>query len=351
MSPREIQVAVVGMGGIGGRHAECYRQNPRAKLVAVCDTDKEKAEKAAATYDVPAFTSVKQMLQAELRLDAASVTTAGEENGSHHYKPTMELLAADVPVLGEKPISNKISEGRKMVARAKERELPYGINLNHRFTPAARRARQWLEDGRLGEMNMIHMLMWINNAKETSPHFHMRALHSHSIDVMRYFAADVKQVHAFFKKGAGRATWSNAQVNMLFESGVIGHLVGSYDGGGPGHPWGLERCELVGQDGRVVLEDACVELTYQPRKEKESETYCNLGGMTHFGETFQSRIDAWIDDLLKGTPPEQVDGKAEDALKAQLVIEAAIRSWETGKVVNVPPVQTRRSSATGSVAS
>ena len=44
---------------------------------------------------------------------------------------------------------------------------------------------------------------------------------------------------------------------------------------------------------------------------------------------------AWVDDLLNKTPPEQVDARAEDALRAQLVIEAAIESWETGKVVEL----------------
>ena len=33
--------------------------------------------------------------------------------------------------------------------------------------------------------------------------------------------------------------------------------------------------------------------------------------------------------------PDKVDGRAEDALKAQLVIEAAIKSWDTGKVVSL----------------
>ena len=42
-------------------------------------------------------------------------------------------------------------------------------------------------------------------------------------------------------------------MNLMFESGVIGHLMGSYDGGGPGHQWGLERCEVVGQDARIVI--------------------------------------------------------------------------------------------------
>ena len=52
-------------------------------------------------------------------------------------------------------------------------------------------------------------------------------------------------------------------------------------------------------------------------------------------ETFPSRIGAWIDDLRKKTPPEEIDGKGEDALKVQLIIEAAIKSWDKGKVISV----------------
>ena len=59
----------------------------------------------------------------------------------------------------------------------------------------------------------------------------MRALHPHSFDVMRYFAqSEVSKVQAFFKKGKDRAIWSNVQVNLLYENGIIGHLRGSYDG-------------------------------------------------------------------------------------------------------------------------
>ena len=46
---------------------------------------------------------------------------------------------------------------------------------------------------------------------------------------------------------------------MVFESGVIGHLMGSYDGGGPGHQWGLERCDIVGHDARIVITKALSE--------------------------------------------------------------------------------------------
>lgn len=331
-----LNVAIVGLGSIGNNHARCYQNHPKCNIVAVCDILKDRADKAAAAYSAPAFYSVKEMLAAGLLIDSASMCTAGKENGGDHYVPTMELLSAGIPVLGEKPISNEIVKAQEMVALAKEKNLRYGVDLNHRFTPAALRAREWLAAGRCGEVNMINMFMWINNPNETSPHFHMRALHPHSIDVMRYFCGDVKRVHAFFKRGPGRVCWSNVHVNMQFTSGVIGHLMGSYDGGGPGHQWGLERCEIVGQDARIVIEDACEHLHFQPRKSIESESYHYLGGMKSFGDTFASRIGRWVDQNIEGARPETIDGSGVEALKAQLVIEAAIESWETGKVVELP---------------
>ena len=116
----------------------------------------------------------------------------------------MELLAAGIPVLGEKPISNDLDEARQMVGLARQKNLRYGVNLNHRFTPAALLAKEWADTGRLGEINIINMTLWINNPNETSPWFHMRALHPHSIDVMRYYGGDVAKVHALFKRGHQR---------------------------------------------------------------------------------------------------------------------------------------------------
>ncbi|HEX8523614.1 MAG TPA: Gfo/Idh/MocA family oxidoreductase [Tepidisphaeraceae bacterium] len=331
-----LNVAIIGLGNIGNTHARVYQKMSQdVKLVAVCDIIKERADKAAAAYGAQAFYSIADMIKSGIKIDAASMCTAGKENGGDHYQPTVELLNAGIPTLGEKPISNELAKAEEMVNLAREKKVPYGINLNHRFTPAARRARQWLDANRCGEINMINMFMWINNPNETSPHFHMRALHSHSIDVMRYFGGEVKKVHAFFKRGHKRQGWSNVHVNMMFENGVIGHLMGSYDGGGPGHPWGLEKCEIVGQDARIIITDACEVLEFQHRNQIESETYKYLGNMKSFGETFDSRIAAWIEDIKQKNPPEKIEAKASDALAAQRVIEAAIESWDKGSVISL----------------
>jgi predicted dehydrogenase len=322
----------VGVGAIGSVHAGVYTENPKTEIVAVCDIVKERADTAAARFGGRAFYSVKEMLASGLKLDACSMCTRGEENGGDHFTPTMELLEAGLPVLGEKPISNRLEEGEQMVALARRKQIPYAINLNHRFTPAALRAREWVDGGRLGVLYMINMRMWINNPVETSPWFHLRALHPHSLDVMRYFCGDVKSVACFLKKGDGRITWSNCQVLLHFANGVVGNLTGSYDAG---DSYGLERCEVIGSKGRFVIEDACEDLQFYPRDSIAVESYKHLGGMRSFGETFKSRIGAWVDQLEAGARYDQIDGSGEDALKAQRIIEAAIKSWETHSVVDL----------------
>jgi len=327
-----LKVAIVGMGGIGNVHGGVYQKRPDCKIVAVCDIIKERADKAAAQYHAPAFYSIKEMLASGIEIDAASMCTAGVENGGDHYVATMDLLNGGLPVLGEKPISNELAKAREMVALARQKNLRYGINLNHRFTPAALRARQWVEQGRLGEINIINMTMWINNPNESSPWFHIRALHPHSLDVMCYFGGDVDKVQAFFKKGKGRKIWSNVQVNLLFKNSTIGHLTGSYDAGGS---YGLETLEVVGSEARFVLLDACEHLTFYPRRSMEKETYDYIGGMMSFGETFGSRIGKWVEQNIQKVKPEEIDASGEDALKVQTIIEGIIESWQTGRVVTL----------------
>jgi predicted dehydrogenase len=334
-----LNVAIVGLGNIGNTHARVYQQRDDVKIVAVCDIIKERADRASAAYGCPAFYSVQEMLKSGLKIDAASMCTAGKENGGDHYQPTMELLEAGIPTLGEKPISNEIDKAAEMVALAKQKNLRYGINLNHRFTPAALRAKEWVEVGRLGEINIINMTMWINNPNETSPWFHIRALHPHSLDVMRYFGGDVEKVQAFFKRGpradgpdGQRVCWSNVQVNLLFKNGIIGHLTGSYDAGGS---YGLETLEVVGSEARFVLLDACEHLTFYPRFSRQTETYDYVGGMMSFSETFGSRIGVWVEQNIAKVKPEKIDASGADALHVQRIIEAIIQSWETGQVVTV----------------
>ena len=328
------RICVIGLGPIGNLHCDCYQKHPQAELAGVCDIKRERADRAAARLGVPAFYNVNTMLKT-ISPDICSIATGGYEYGSEHYAPTMQALEFGCHVLGEKPISNTISEAEEMVAKAREKGVCYGINLNHRFNPAHRLAKKWVEQGRLGHLLFVNMSMWIKNPRESSPYFQIKALHPHTVDIMRYFCGDVEAVQCFAVKAPGRTIWSTAQFNMRFQNGVVGSLTGSYDIE-RGHP--MERCEVAGTGGRFVIEDVFQQATLYPAGDMEKTVYTNpglFGGMKDFGDTFGARIGKFVEQVDDGASPNEIDGQGADGLAAQKVLQAAIESLENDTVVYI----------------
>lgn len=329
-----LKVCVIGMGPIGNRHAKLYRESPLVKLVGVCDLQADRAAAAAKTHGVAAFEDASTML-AQLRPDIVSVTTSGVENGSDHYRPTMQALEAGAHVLCEKPICNEIAPAAEMVALAKAKGLCFGVDMNHRFTPAARIAKRWQQEGRIGHLLFLNMSLWIMNRNESSPWFHLKSLHPHAIDILRHFGGDIEAVHCFATKAPGRRIWSTATFNLCFRNGAVGTLTGSYDIE-RGHP--MERCEVAGTAGRLLIEDMWREATLYPADGTgEKAVYTNpvFGGMRDFEDTFRNRIHTFVEQVAAGTSPDDIDGSGADGLAAQKVLAAAVKSVETGQVVRV----------------
>lgn len=328
-----LRVCVIGMGPIGNRHADMYRLSPLANLVGVCDIIRTRADAAANRLGIPGFYDAQEML-ASLKPDLVSICTSGIENGGDHYLPAMQALEAGCHVLCEKPISNEISKAEEMVAKARAKGVCLGTNLNHRFNPAHRLAKKWVDEGRLGHLLFVNMSMWIKNPNESSPFFHIQALHPHTVDIMRYFCGDIDKVHCFATKSPGRTIWTTATFNIRFKNGAVGTLTGSYDIE-RGHP--MERCEVAGTDGRFVIEDMFHQVTLFPSGNLEKTVYTNpiFGGMYGFEDTFKDRIHKFLEEVTAGVDPGKIDGAGSDGLAAQRVLAAAIQSIKTGKVVNV----------------
>src|SRR5207247_2547327 len=157
-----LRGAVVGAGNIRNIHGSVYLKDPLGELVGYCDIIAEKARKSAERDGVKWWPSVQDMLSdSRGELDAVSICTAGTENGGDHYTPTMECVDAGLAVLCEKPISNNIEHAREMVRFANEKQVYFGINLNHRFTPPAAKAKEWVDSGKLGTLLLANMTMWI----------------------------------------------------------------------------------------------------------------------------------------------------------------------------------------------
>ena len=320
-----IKVCVIGMGPIGNLHARIYNEREDCRLIAVSDRIKERAQDGGKRYGVQYYVDTSDMLAKE-KPDLVSVATGGFEYSSDHYEPTIQALRAGCHVLGEKPISNDINHGEEMVRIAKEMNLCYAINLNHRFTPAAREAKKWQDEGCIGELLFCNMALWIGRPEELeSPFYHLKALNPHSVDIMRYFMGEVEEVQAYAMMAKGRNIYSTASINMRFACGAVGHLTSSYDIA-RGHP--MERCEVAGRNGRLVFEDMWREAVLYPAGDPVKRVYTNpvFGGFSNFDDTFRDRIGCFVEEIKRGVKPQDIDGSGESGLKAQRVIHAAIAS-------------------------
>ncbi|MEZ4639591.1 MAG: hypothetical protein R2856_32290 [Caldilineaceae bacterium] len=61
----------------------------------------------------------------------------------------------------------------------------------------------------------------------------------------------------------------------------------------------LERCEVMGTEGRFVLDNLYQELTSTPRRSDELTVIRNsiMGGLSGFSATFTNRIHRWLEQI------------------------------------------------------
>jgi predicted dehydrogenase len=346
-SAKTLRVGVVGMSGIGNTHAAAHKQDPLSTLVAVCDVVKEKADAGAKTHGVKVYYSLKDMMVNE-DLDVVDVCTGGLENGSWHYEPAMEALVAGKSVLCEKPLSNDIGEARELVRYASERGLYLGCNLNHYFTPTAERAKQYMDDGMIGELVYALFKVGFNGGEAgygfnksprfNQPYAHMKAFLTHPFSVMRHLCGDITHIQSFstkpgFRKNKGDLLVSVNSVHCQFANGSVGYLL-SHRGDAMFGLGGWWSFEVSGSKGAFCIENCIEKLTYwpgpQPAGKPAAQPEVMNTGITDFGATFPRRIHAFLEDVTNGVHHEYLRSSGRDALATLEYIWAVIESYENG---------------------
>src|SRR5262245_14161126 len=103
---KKIRVAVVGCGRVSRTaHYETLKNNPAYEFVAVCDTDKQRADEWSAKNKVKAYYSLKDMLESE-KLDLVSINTP---NG-YHAKLGKMVAERGIHVITEKPLAMNLDD-------------------------------------------------------------------------------------------------------------------------------------------------------------------------------------------------------------------------------------------------
>jgi len=146
-----LRVAVIGIGNMGKHHARNYYELPEANLVAIADLNEELGQKMADEYDCKYYKDYKEMLKNE-DLDAVTVAVPSK----YHYPVGLDVIAADVHLLMEKPIAMTEAEGQELIDGAKAKGVKLMVGHIERFNPGVTELKRLLDSGDLGRPISFH---------------------------------------------------------------------------------------------------------------------------------------------------------------------------------------------------
>ena len=126
-----LRTAVIGTGYMGRYHAEKLAACAGARLVAVCDVDRERANAIAARLGCEARSDYRALLG---RIDAACVAVPT----ATHREVAGACLEAGIHVLVEKPLACTLAEADELLALARAKRLVLQVGHLERFNPAFR---------------------------------------------------------------------------------------------------------------------------------------------------------------------------------------------------------------------
>ncbi len=147
---KKLKIGIIGSGGIAqGCHMKGYASIPEeCEIVAVCDVNKETAQKAADKFSVSTVYTDFNDLLADKEIDAVSVATPNK----YHVEPTVAALTAGKHVLCEKPLGMNAEECRRMCRAAKDSGKILQVGLQTRFSGPLRFMKDYIEGGNMGHI-------------------------------------------------------------------------------------------------------------------------------------------------------------------------------------------------------
>lgn len=225
-----VKIAVMGAGLIGKRHAVHVRAQEGALLSAIIDpapAGKAFAAEMGVTW-YPAFDAVP----AGARPDGVIVATPNQL----HVANGLELAAAGIPMLVEKPIADSVDGARKLVQAAEAAGVPLLVGHHRRHNPMIRKARETIDAGRLGRVLTLTGQFWLVKPdayfdvdwrrQEGAGPILINLIHD--IDLFRYLCGEIVGVQAQSSNAVrGNPAEETAVAILRFANGALGTVSAS----------------------------------------------------------------------------------------------------------------------------
>jgi predicted dehydrogenase len=143
-----VRIGIIGLGNIGGYHAEFLGDVESADLVAGLDIDATARRAFAEEYDVETYADRAELFDA---VDAVVVTTPNR----YHEEYTVAALAAGVGVLVEKPLAHTVESAERIAEAARTSDAVCMVGFNNRFSDPVEVLKHDIRTGRYGDVTHV----------------------------------------------------------------------------------------------------------------------------------------------------------------------------------------------------
>ena len=226
-----IRIGLLGCGRIAKRHSELLGGNhiDGARLVAVCDTVRNRADAIASKFGVPAIYDIDDFL-ARKDIDAVAVLTPSGMHPAH----VIACAKAGKHVIVEKPMALRLQDADDMIRACDEAGVKLFVVKQNRFNVPVVKAREALEAGRFGRLILGTVrVRWCRD----QAYYDQDAWRgtwaydggvlsnqaSHHIDMLEWFFGDVVSVHARAVTALAKIEAEDTAVATLkFRNGALG---------------------------------------------------------------------------------------------------------------------------------
>lgn len=146
MSDHQMSIGIVGLGLVAYSHLKGYRSHAAARVVGVCDLNRERAKHFAAEMGIPeVYDSYEQML-ADPRIEVIDIATP-----THlHASMSAQAAAAGKHVHCEKPFCRYTGEGLEACRQAAAKGVRIMVGETYVFLSSHIKARELLQAGEIG---------------------------------------------------------------------------------------------------------------------------------------------------------------------------------------------------------
>lgn len=332
---RPIRIAITGLGGHSLFIQNAIEASGRYDVAAVFDPNPETARAAGERFGA----AIAPTYEAMLDTDGLEAMVEVTPNFVHRVQ-TEQAFERGLHVFVEKPIANTVEDGRAMIEAAERADRILMTGHNMRYGRAARRAKQLIDDGRLGTLVSFEIHFSADNTKriaktawrldpERCPLLPVMQLGIHGFDLVDYLAGPIRRTHAYARSVTTPIGVTDA-VSATFETDqdVLGTMVSTY-------------CTPVAFEYRIAGTEGTLRCTphrtwfrtagetdgHGEGRAEVDDDYLHLDT-----ESYTRQMHHFADCIRRGDTPE-TDGWT--GLRNLAVVEAMAESVATGRPVDV----------------